>query len=235
MDGRDVYVGSTALFAELGAPMDAVASDVEELARQAKTVVLVGGSDRVIGVLGIRDQIRPHAKEAIEALHAAGAKRVVMLTGDNPRTAAAIAGELGIDEVKAELRPEDKVAEVRALEERYGKLGMVGDGINDAPALAAASVGIAMGTAGTDAAIEAADVALMGDDLNGVAYALRLGRRAQRISRQNIVFSIALLAVLVPLAITGFLTVAIAVTAHEVAEIIAVGNGLRARTDAATS
>lgn len=229
LDGREVYVGSTALFAELGAPLDSVGPDVEELTRQAKTVVLVGESGRVTGVLGIRDQVRPKARETVEALHGAGIGRVAMLTGDNPGTAAAIAGELGIDDVRAELRPEGKVEAVRALEERYGQLGMVGDGINDAPALAAASVGIAMGTAGTDAAIEAADVALMGDDLNGVVYAVRLGRRAQRISRQNIVFSIALLAALVPLAVAGFLTVAIAVTAHEVAEIIAVGNGLRAR------
>ena len=151
-----------------------------------------------------------------------------MLTGDNHRTAEAIAGHLGIDEVLAELKPDEKVAAVEQLRERYGSVAMVGDGINDAPALATADLGMAMGTGGSDAAIEAADVALMADDITKVAEALRLGRRATRISRQNLFFSVLLLAVLIPSAVAGLLTVVVAVTVHEVAELLAVGNGVRA-------
>jgi Cd2+/Zn2+-exporting ATPase len=150
-----------------------------------------------------------------------------MLSGDHPRTAQAIARELGIDDVRAGLKPDDKVAAIRELERQYGAVAMIGDGVNDAPALATATIGIAMGTAGTDAAIEAADVALMADDLEKAAFALRLGRRARVITRQNIAFSLVVLAVLVPGAALGLLTVAIAVTAHEVSELLAVGNGLR--------
>ena len=153
-----------------------------------------------------------------------------MLTGDTDQTAKAIGRELGITEVRARLKPEDKVKAVRELETGAEKVAMVGDGINDAPALAAASVGIAMGTGGTDAAIEAADVALMGDDLRGVVYALQTGRRAVGIMRQNIAFSVVLLAILIPSAVAGVLTIAWAVIAHEGAELLAVANGLRART-----
>ena len=126
-------------------------------------------------LLAIRDNIRPNAARAIAALHAAGIQQVVMLTGDNERTAQAIAREVGIDEVYADLKPEDKAAQVRELAERYGHVAMVGDGVNDAPALAEATVGVAMGAAGTDVALETADVALMADDLEKLAYALNAG------------------------------------------------------------
>ena len=151
-----------------------------------------------------------------------------MLTGDNERTARAIAAQLGLDAEYADLKPEDKVAQVKRLHEQFGSGAMVGDGINDAPALATADVGIAMGTGGTDAAIEAADVALMADDITKVAEALRLGRRATGISRQNLLFSIVLLAVLIPSAVVGLLTVVVAVALHEVSELLAVANGVRA-------
>ena len=229
LDGQEVYVGSPGLFASLGVQTDDARGSIEDFTRQARTVVLVGRRSGLIGLLALRDRPRPEARAALAALRRLGISAVVMLTGDNARTAAAVASELGIDDYKAELRPEAKVAAIRELQQAYGKVAMVGDGINDAPVLATANVGIAMGTAGTDAAIEAADIALMGDDLRGVVYAMRLGRQTQRVMRQNIAFSIALLAVLVPSAIAGFLTVAIAVTAHEVAELIAVLNGLRAR------
>ena len=150
-----------------------------------------------------------------------------MLTGDNEMTARAIAKELGIDEVKADLKPEDKINAVEELERKYGAVAMVGDGINDAPALARATVGIAMGTAGTDAAIEAADTALIADDLTKVVYAINLGKRARRISLQNIIFSLLILAVLIPSALIGIMTVAIAVFFHEGSELLAVANGLR--------
>jgi Cd2+/Zn2+-exporting ATPase len=153
--------------------------------------------------------------------------KVVMLTGDNEGTAKAIAAELNIDDVRADLKPEEKINAIRDLESLYGKVAMVGDGINDAPALAGASVGIVMGTAGTDAAIEAADVALMADDLTKVSYAISLGKKARRISIQNITFSLLLLLVLIPSALIGVITIALAVFIHEGSELLAVVNGLR--------
>jgi Cd2+/Zn2+-exporting ATPase len=235
LDGREVHVGSPDLFAELGMPpAPSVATLVEEFREEGKTVVLVGerperepGESRLVGLLAIRDQVRPNAKAAIAAFHRLGVGRVVMLSGDHPRTARAIARELGIDDVLAGLKPDDKVAAVRDLEREHGAVAMIGDGVNDAPALAAATIGIAMGTAGADAAIEAADVALMADDLEKAAFALALGRRARAISRQNVAFSLAVLAVLIPGAALGLFTVALAVTAHEASELLAVANGVR--------
>lgn len=223
-----VQVGSLALFEKLHADLAAARSAVDRLQSEGKTIVLVGRDQKILGAIALRDQIRPGAREAVEALRQAGVHRIVMLTGDTEQTATAVGRELGITEVKARLIPEEKVQLVRGLENRGEKVAMVGDGINDAPALASASVGIAMGAGGTDAAIEAADVALMGDELKGVVLAINTGRRALGIMRQNITFSIVLLAVLIPASIAGFLTIATAVIAHEVAELLAVANGLRA-------
>ncbi len=223
------YVGSVRLFDELGAELDGAESVVERLQGEGKTVVLVGTPDAVAGVIALQDEFRPEAPEALAALHRIGIRTVVMLTGDNRRTAVAIARRLGIDDVRADLKPADKSRAVTELQESLGPTAMVGDGINDAPALATATVGIAMGTVGTDAAIEAADVALMGDDLRRVPYAVSLGRQTRHISRQNVAFSILILVVLVPSAVLGWISVAAAVLTHEVSEIIAVLNGLRAR------
>ncbi|MDP2949899.1 MAG: cation-translocating P-type ATPase [Chloroflexota bacterium] len=228
VDGHRSYVGSPALFQKLGADMAEALPAVARLQEQGKTVVLVGDERTVTGAIAIRDEVRPEAREAIESLRRSGIRRVVMLTGDNERTARAIASQLGVDDVRAGLKPDDKVRVVKEMEGRKERVAMVGDGINDAPALASASVGIAMGAAGTDAAIEAADVALMGDDLRAVAYAIQVGRRAQGISRQNIVFSVGLLAVLIPLSVVGSIGVAVAVIVHEGSELLAVANGLRA-------
>ena len=142
-------------------------------------------------------------------------------------SAKAIADELGIDDFRADLKPEDKIQAVEELEKKYGSVAMIGDGINDAPALARATLGMAMGTAGTDAAIEAAHVALMAEDLLKVPYAITLGQKARKISRQNIIFSLSLLAVLIPTALIGLMNVAIAVFVHESSELLAVANGLR--------
>ena len=219
------YVGKPELFKELGLNVRAI-PDVERLRDEGKTVILVGTEEKIAGIIAIRDEIRPQAKEVIDQLHRMGVK-VVMLTGDNEMTARAIAKELGIDEVSANLKPEDKIKAIEELEKEYGAVAMVGDGINDAPALARATVGIAMGTAGADAAIEAADTALMADDLTKVVYAINLGKRARGISIQNIVFSLLILAVLIPSALIGIMTVAIAVFFHEGSELLAVANGLR--------
>ncbi|WP_217921957.1 heavy metal translocating P-type ATPase [Miltoncostaea oceani] len=227
LDGREVWVGSPRLLAQL-APEATPPGAVERLEQEGKTVVLIGLEDKVLAVVAMRDEPRPEAREALLALRHLGIEHLVMLTGDNRRTAEAIAHELGIDEVRAELLPEQKVEEVERLRERFGTIAMVGDGINDAPALARADLGIALGTGATDAAIEAADVALMADDLRKLPEALSLGRRTQRISRQNLTFSIALLALLIPSAVIGLLTVVVAVLVHEVSELLAVANGLRA-------
>jgi Cd2+/Zn2+-exporting ATPase len=201
--------------------------EIGRLQGQGKTVVLVSDRTVLLGAIAIQDQVRPEAASAVRALKSLGL-RVVMLTGDNRRTAEAVGQAVGVDEVHAEIKPEAKVRVIEDLRTRYGNVAMVGDGINDAPALAAATVGIAMGAAGTDAAIEAADVALMADDLEKVVYAVRLGRRARTISKQNITFSIIVLAALVPSAVLGWLSVVLAVVVHEVSELIAVANGLRA-------
>lgn len=225
--GQAVVIARPSFHADGGIDMRDVDSLAEPLRHQGKTLVAVRVQDRILGLLALQDQPRPEAARAVQALHALGIK-LVMLTGDNQATAEAVASLVGIDEVHAELRPDQKVQHVEALRQRYGDVAMVGDGINDAPALAAATVGVAMGTAGTDAAIEAADVALMGDDLEKLSYVVHLGRQARRISQQNIVFSLVVLGVLVPAALVGALTVAVAVLAHEVSEILAVLNGTRA-------
>ncbi|MFC4986751.1 heavy metal translocating P-type ATPase [Saliphagus infecundisoli] len=222
-----VYVGKPGLFERFELDVDGIAA-VEQLQNEGKTVVLVGTQSRIMGVIALRDEPRPEAKDVIRELHDMGVE-VLMLTGDNEQTAQAIASELGIDDVRADLKPEEKVEAVKELTATYEAVGMVGDGINDAPALAQATVGIAMGTAGTDAAIEAADIALMADDITKVTYALRLGKRAQRISRENIVFSLLVLAALIPAALLGVIGIAIAVVAHEGSELLAIGNGLRVR------
>lgn len=224
--GQDmVYVGKQGLFKDFEV-LDRAMPEIESLRAQGKTVTLVGTERKIEGLIAIRDELRPEAKDFIKELHRMGVG-VVMLTGDNELTAKAFAQELGIDDYRADLKPEAKVEAIKQLKEQYGEVAMVGDGINDSPALAQATVGFAMGAAGTDAAIEAADVALMADDLRKVVFAINLGKRSRKISLQNIVFSIMILVVLIPSAVAGILHVAAAVATHEISELIAVGNGLR--------
>ena len=228
LDGREVYVGSPAFFeTRLGVRLDGAAERIAGLQEEGKTAVLVGDGASAWGILAIRDQIRPNAPKAIRELHEAGIEKVVMLTGDNERTARAIAREVGIDEVHAELRPEDKVARVRELAERHGHVAMVGDGVNDGPALAEATVGVAMGAIGTDVALETADVALMADDLEKLVYALRLAQRNERVVRQNLGLSALVIAVLVVGAVGGSLGLPAAVLGHEISEFVVIGSGLR--------
>lgn len=228
LDGRTVYIGSPDLFhSKLGISLESAWEDINLLQSQGKTVVVLGDEQAPWGMIAIRDNIRPNAAKAIEALHAAGVQKVVMLTGDNARTAQAIARELGIDEIYADLRPEDKVTKVRELSERYGHVAMVGDGVNDAPALAEATVGIAMGAAGTDVALETADVALMADDLEKLAYALKLAKRNQSVVNQNLALSAIVIGTLVIGAIAGMFTLPIAVLGHEISEFVVIGSGLR--------
>jgi Cd2+/Zn2+-exporting ATPase len=228
LDGRTIYVGSPDLFhSKLGVSLDSAWEDINHLQSDGKTVVLLGDEKAPWGMIAIRDNIRPNAQKAIDAIHAAGVDKVVMLTGDNERTAQAIARELGIDEVYADLKPEDKAIKVRELTSRYGHVAMVGDGVNDAPALAEATVGVAMGAAGTDVALETADVALMADDLEKLAYGLRLAKRNQSVVNQNLALSAIVISVLIIGAVGGWFTLPIAVLAHEISEFVVIGSGLR--------
>ncbi|MHB2150512.1 heavy metal translocating P-type ATPase [Calditrichota bacterium LG25] len=220
MVGRPELLGNNALSA-------ALESKARALREQAKTVIVVGSDHEVKGLLAVRDEIRPGAVQMIEELHRLGIK-VAILTGDNEQTAQAIARELKVDDVRAGLKPENKMDALKELMRQYGAVAMVGDGINDAPALAQATVGFAMGAAGTDAAIEAADIALMGDDLAKIPFALRLGKKVRIVSTENIVFSLLVLLFLIPTAVAGMMSVATAVFFHEASELLAVGNGLRA-------
>ncbi|HRW03488.1 MAG TPA: cation-translocating P-type ATPase [Caldilineaceae bacterium] len=227
-NGKAVYVGSPDFFQrQLGAVQGDVQTTITRLQSEGKTVILVGDAMAPVGLIAIRDNIRPTAPQTIQDLHAIGIEKVVMLTGDNERTAHAIARELGIDEIYADLKPEDKMTWVRTLVERYGHVVMVGDGVNDAPALAEATVGIAMGAAGTDVALETADVALMADDLAKLPYAITLAKRNQRVVNQNLVLSTLVISVLVIGAIGGFFTLPVAVVGHEISEFIVIGSGLR--------
>ncbi len=200
----------------------------DRLESEGKTALIVHHSERGwLGVVGVADTLRPNAAEFVQALRAEGIQKIIILTGDNRRVAEAVAAQVGADEVRAELLPPDKVTAIKALKQTYGKVAMVGDGVNDAPALASASIGIAMGAAGTDVALETADLVLMADDLSRVAYAMRLSRRARRVVAQNIIFSLSVIAVLVIGALGFNLALPLGVIGHEGSTIIVVLNGLR--------
>jgi Cd2+/Zn2+-exporting ATPase len=194
---------------------------------EGKSVVLVAINGTLAGALAVADRSRENAREAIDLLREQGVQRIAMLTGDDERSAARVAAELNVDEYHAQLLPAQKHALVRELHGRYGTVVMVGDGINDAPALAAADVGIAMGAAGSDAALETADVALMSDELLRVPYAVRLARATLRNVRTNVAISLALKAAFLVMAITGTATLWMAVLADTGASVIVVGNALR--------
>ena len=251
IDGKQYYAGKPALFEDLGFDLSRTrratdggavsAETIDEtgggrfaddalaaLEREGKTVVIVGTETELLGAIAIADEVRPASKRAIERLHELGVERVVMLTGDNEGTARAIAEQVGVDEYRAELLPEEKVGAIESLQTEYGNVAMVGDGINDAPALATAEVGIAMGAAGTDTALETADIALMGDDIGNLPYLYALSHKANGVIRQNIWASLgtkALLALGVPL---GFVSVALAVVVGDMGMSLGVtGNALR--------
>ncbi len=225
IEGRATWVGRPREDSPM-APDAQAEARISRLRNEGKTIVFVTEDDRLRGVIAIRDELRPNARDIVSRIKEMGI-RVCMLTGDNETTARAFARELGIEDVRAGLKPEDKIQAVIELEKSHGAMAMVGDGVNDAPALARASLGVAMGTAGTDAAIEAADIALMADDLSRLIFAISLGKKTESISKQNIVFSISVLALLIPAALLGIATITAAVIIHEASELLAVANGVR--------
>jgi len=226
-----VRVGALRLFEDPERGTTPVPADVravvDRLEGQARTVMLVAEDDRIDGAIALMDRPRPEAARAMARLAAMGIDPIIMLTGDNATVAEAIGREVGLRDVRASLMPEDKIAVVAELAKRFGSVAMIGDGVNDAPALAAATVGIAMGGGGTDVALEAADVALIRDDLERVPFALALGRAARRVVLQNVSISMGMVAVLIPLAILGWLPITLAVILHEGSTVAVVLNGLR--------
>jgi Cd2+/Zn2+-exporting ATPase len=206
---------------------DAIDACLASLSARGLTTVLVAAGGTVVGAVGVADRHRESARDAIDLLRANGVEHVVLLTGDHEPAARALAQSLGIDAWRADLLPEDKVDAVRDLRTQYGVLAMVGDGVNDAPALASADVGIAMGVAGSDAALETADVALMADELLKIPYAFRLSRATTRNIRVNIGFSLVLKAAFLVMAIAGAATLWMAVAADMGASLIVIANALR--------
>ena len=225
--GHRVLLGNHRLFEERRLCSPAIHDHLAAMAASGRTAVLVARDEEPIGIIAVADRPRENGRDAIELLRAQGVERIVMLTGDSYGTAKAIAEELGVDEFRAELLPEDKVAAVEDLRRVHGSVAMVGDGVNDAPALAAADVGIAMGVAGSDAALETADVALMADQLLRIPYTLRLSRATVRNIKMNLAISLVLKAAFVVAAVGGVATLWMAVLADTGASVLVIVNALR--------
>jgi len=233
LGGKRYWLGSHRYLEELGQETPAVHDQLEAMSSARRTVVVMGTDDHVCGFVTLADAVRPESVEAVRELRQEGVKHIVMLTGDNRPTAERIARETGIDEVHAELLPADKVRAVEELVRRFGHVAMIGDGVNDAPAMGRATVGIAMGAAGSDAAIEAADIALMSDDLSKLPWLIRHSRRTLAIIRQNVVVSLGTKAVVVALTFSGFVTLWAAIAADMGVSLVVIANALRLlRTDA---
>lgn len=227
LDGEVYYVGRPSLFEQIGVSIEPIRGRIEQEQALGRTVLLLGTDRKLVGLILAADQPRSAARDAVAALKKAGVERTIMLTGDNAGTAAAIAAAVGVDEFRAELLPQQKVEVVHELLAHYGKVAMVGDGVNDAPALAAASVGVAMGAAGTDVALETADVALMADDLSRIPLVVSLSRQTLAIIRQNILFSIIIKLAFIALNFAGLATLWMAVLADTGTSLIVTTNSLR--------
>jgi Cd2+/Zn2+-exporting ATPase len=229
IEGLTYYIGSPKWIEELLniGFNQAIQKQILKLQDQGKTVMVICADQEINALIAVADEVRDTSHSVIQKLHQLGIKKTIMLTGDNKGTANAIGSQVGVSEVQAELLPQDKLDFIKQLRQEYGKVAMVGDGINDAPALAAATVGVAMGGAGTDTALETADIALMGDDLRKLPFTIKLSRKALQIIKQNITFSIAIKLIALLLVIPGWLTLWIAIFADMGATIIVTLNSLR--------
>ena len=224
--GQIIAIGNVKMFEGVAIP-EAVQQHVTRLQTEGKSIMLIQTNGQFLGVLALADIPRESVKQVLEQLHKLGINKTIMLTGDNEGVARAIADAVGLDEVKAGLLPEDKVKAIKELEQRFGQVAMVGDGVNDAPAMARATVGIAMGGAGTDVALETADVALMADDLSKLPFAVALSRASRRIIRQNLWVSMGVVALLIPATLFGWAGIGVAVLIHEGSTLVVVLNALR--------
>lgn len=227
IEGETVFIGNLRLFEELGSDIGEFRQSVNDLEQEGKTVMLLGEGNRILGLIAVADAIREDSRQAVSELHKAGMKHITMLTGDNSRVASAIAGKIKLDTYYSDLLPEDKVTAVKKIAEQFGKVIMVGDGVNDAPALATASVGVAMGVAGSDVALETADIALMTDDLSKLPYLIRLSRKTVAIIRQNIAFSILVKIIFLVSLGLGMSSLWLAVFADMGASLLVTLNGMR--------
>jgi Cd2+/Zn2+-exporting ATPase len=226
--GSEFYIGSPRLLEQQGIrPSERVEARLRGLYESGLTTMVLITQGRLLGILGLADTARPEARETLAALKRLGVKRTIMLTGDHTRAAHAVAAEVGIDEVRAELLPEEKLRIIRELREQYGSVAMVGDGVNDAPALAAATVGIAMGGVGSDVAMETADLILMADELHKLPQAIALARRARSVVLQNLTFSMGVIVMLILLVLADRMNLPLAVIGHEGSTILVAFNGLR--------
>ncbi|MDO8767544.1 MAG: heavy metal translocating P-type ATPase [Burkholderiaceae bacterium] len=228
VDGQQVHIGKPSLFDELkdsALPAELVAVN-DKLVAAGRTTMVVRKGTRFLGVIAVMDTPRPAAAQVMAELRSLGIERLIMISGDNQKVAEAVAKSVGLTEARGDLMPEQKVQEIKALREKHGKVAMVGDGVNDAPAMANATVGIAMGAAGSDVALETADVALMADDLAQLPFAVGLSRSTSRIIRQNLFVSLGVVAVLIPATIFG-LNIGTAVLFHEGSTVMVVANALR--------
>jgi Cd2+/Zn2+-exporting ATPase len=224
-----VHIGNRRLFEELTGkkiPQE-MNLKMSELESGGHTSMIIHQDDTYLGIISVMDIARPEAITTLSTLKKMGIKRMIMLTGDNQKVADAIAKNIGITDPMGDLLPEDKVKAIEQLKKREGSVAMVGDGVNDAPAMAKSTVGIAMGAAGSDVALETADIALMADKLDNLPFAIGLSRKAKLIIKQNLIISLSMVALLVPLTIMGTIAIGPAVVGHEGSTLIVVINALR--------
>lgn len=227
INGVVYYLGSHHFFNSQGLQVANFKDMARKLETNSRTVLFLGSNNKILGIIALTDKLKADSGAVVKRLRALGIRSIHMLTGDNLSTAETIARELKLDDFHAELMPEDKVKVIQDLQARSGNVGMVGDGVNDAPALAAAAVGIAMGAVGTDIALETADIVLISDELSKLPYTMRLSRRALRIIRQNIVFSLGVMALLIVATLAGRLTLSLGVIGHEGSALLVIANGMR--------
>lgn len=227
VDGDIIYVGSVSWINSLVTISEHSMTRIKNLSSKGYSVIVAASTTQVIGVIAIADQVRPESKSVIEMLHTNGIKHTVMLTGDAPLTAEKIANQLAINDVRASLLPENKLQAMKELQQQYGSVAMVGDGVNDAPALASANIGMAMGGAGSDAALETAQIVFMRDDLTKLPFTMKLSKRTMTIIKQNITFALGLKLIAILLVIPGWLTLWIAIFADIGATLLVILNALR--------
>jgi Cd2+/Zn2+-exporting ATPase len=224
IDGTKYFIGNLKLFESI--PKE-IKEQIANLQKQGKTVMIAGSDKEILALIAVADEVRESSRSVVERLHQLGIKQTFLLTGDNQETAAAIGRQVGVSRLEAELLPEDKLKSVKKIMKQFGSVAMVGDGINDAPALASATVGIAMGGAGTDTALETADIALMNDDLTKLPFTIKLSRKTLQIIKQNITFSIVVKLLALLLVVPGWLTLWIAIFADMGTTLLVTLNGLR--------